>query len=298
MAALQAWRTNVAHAQSEFDDRYRKEYLTTARFRRFDEALVRLLDLLELPGIGKFVSGTLYVLRTPYRWVRSLFTHALGRPESATLPERQVLDQAFGGWVDGLRRDAMRREESHPLWKHLAQSFAGPLQDQAKQRFEEAFKGFQINLADEVENTARAIYEDLEKNPVALNTLRGTKFTLEVASIAGTVAMGGISAIDLVLVPLAASITHQLVEIMGSRYVEHHRERIRSRQQALVTQLISGPLADWFGNWPTSGGSHYERLQRVLYRMPENVVALDRQVRMVLSEPSTQSHTPPDGKAT
>ena len=69
--ALQAWRGMANEGRVEFDTRYRREYLTTERFYRFDEALVRLLELLELPGVGKVLSTALYVVRTPYRMIRA-----------------------------------------------------------------------------------------------------------------------------------------------------------------------------------------------------------------------------------
>jgi len=62
-------RNTVQEGQIEFDSRYpaRIPHLGHA-FRRFDEALVRLLDMPgNCRGVGRFVSGTLYVLRTPYR---------------------------------------------------------------------------------------------------------------------------------------------------------------------------------------------------------------------------------------
>ena len=45
-------------------------------------------------------------------------------------------------------------------------------------------------------------------------------------------------------------------------------EMARNRQQAMVTQYISGPIAEWLTRWPTTGGSDYERLQLILRRMP------------------------------
>ncbi|MSU80722.1 MAG: hypothetical protein EXS16_21870, partial [Gemmataceae bacterium] len=48
LAALDGWRNLVREGQMEFDSRYRREFLTTERFRRFDEALIRLIELLEL----------------------------------------------------------------------------------------------------------------------------------------------------------------------------------------------------------------------------------------------------------
>src|SRR5262249_14848878 len=80
MSALEAWQEAVQTGQLEFDTRYRREYLTSEKFRSFDEALVRLLDLLELPGVGKIVSTTLWVVRTPYRLLKGALGKAFARP--------------------------------------------------------------------------------------------------------------------------------------------------------------------------------------------------------------------------
>ena len=270
--------------QVEFDNRYCREYLTTERFRRFDEALVTLLELLELPGVGKFVSGTLTVLRTPYRLLKGLLTRGLQRPQTPSLPERKVLEAGFAGWLDLIRKEATRHADANPLWQHVHQGFHGGLMDAAHNTFEQGVRGFQLSLADEVERTARAIYEDLEKNPVALNTLRGTKFAMEIAAIASAVAMGGISVLDFIWVPLAASVTQQLVELLGKQYVENQREQTRARQRALVTQYISVPLAQWLIEWPSTGGSAYERLQIALRRIPQAIQQLDAAVQWTLTE--------------
>ena len=85
LAALEEWRTIVHAGEAEFDGRYRREYLTSEKYRHFDEALVRLLDLLELPGAGRVISNTLWVLRTPYRLVRGLVVKALVAPADGEL---------------------------------------------------------------------------------------------------------------------------------------------------------------------------------------------------------------------
>jgi len=279
LASLSAWRALVQEGQMEFDNRYRREFLTTERFRRFDEALVKLLELLELPGVGKFVSGTLTVLRTPYRLVKSLFMKTMMRPEMPGLPERKVLQGGFTGWMHLLLKEATHHSDKNPLWQHVQKGFAGGLSDQAHDQFEQGFRGFQLGLADEVERTARAIYEDLEKNPVALNTLRGTKFAMEMAAIGSAIAMGGISVMDFIWVPLAASVTQHLVELLGKQYVENQREQTRVRQQALVAQYISGPLAQWLIEWPATGGSDFERLQIALQRIPQAIQQLEAAVQ-------------------
>jgi hypothetical protein len=287
LAALQSWRAYVQEGQVEFDTRYRREYLTTEKFHRFDEALVRLLELLELPGIGRALSITLYVVRTPYRLLKGLFSKALRRPEVPAQPERPVMEQALTGWLDLLRKEAARRADTHPVWAHIDKGFGSGLAELARERFEQGFRTFQLSLADEADRTARAIYEELEKHPVALNTLRGTKFSLEVASIAGAVVTAGHNyLLDFVLVPLAASITHQLVELLGKQYVDTQRELARARQEALAIQYVSGPLAEWLAQWPSTGGSAYERLQLALRRIPEALGRLDEAVRKALRHPA------------
>ncbi len=281
LLALESWRQLVREGQIEFDARYRREYLTTERFRRFDEALLRLLELLELPGVGRFVSKTLDVLRLPYTLTKKLFMSALARPEATTMPERQILDGALTGWIDQLRKEATRKASSHPLWQHVHQGFNIGLADTVRERFNDSFRGFEIGLTDEVERTARAIYLDLEKNPVALNSIRSGKFAAEIAAIIGSVALGiwtgGIGA-GLVLAPLSASVIQMLTDFFGRQYVDFHREQTRDRQQALVAQHLSVPLADWLTLWPTTGGSAYERLQQVLQRLPPNLQQLEAAV--------------------
>jgi hypothetical protein len=279
--ALASWRGMVHEGHVEFDLRYRREYLTTERFHRFDEALVRMLDLLELPGVGKFLSTTLYVVRTPYRLLKGLFEKATSRPPTPAASERMVLDQAMNGWIDHLRKESVRRAGTNPLWAHVQAGFNVGLADQARQRFDEGFRGFQLGMADEVDKTARAIYEDLQKNPMALNVLRGTKFTLEVAAITGTVVAGGINVWDILWVPLAASITHHLVELLGKQYVDNERELARNRQLAMMRQHVSAPMADWLAQWPSTGGSAYERLQVALRRIPEGLQELRAAVASV-----------------
>src|SRR5205823_8655900 len=114
-------------------------------------------------------------------------------------------------------------------------------------------------------------------------TLRGSKFAMDVAAIAAAVAAGGLNWHDLILVPLAAAITQQLVELLGRQYVDNQRELARGRQKALVTQYISGPLAEWLATWPATGGSAYEHLLMALRRIPPALQQLDAAVKRQLA---------------
>jgi len=278
-AALDTWQRLVQEGQAEFEKRYRKEYLTSERFRRFDETLVKLLELLELPKIGQVLSKTLSVLRMPYTLIRGWFRREPAVPETPTMMERPVLDAAMRAWLDQLRKEAAYRRDEHGLFQHVHEGFRQGMGEKCEKRFDELARAFHNSLTEEVDRTARAILHDLEKSPTALNTLRGTKFALDISAVIGGLALGGLTPISVLLVPLAASVSQYLVDLLGENYVSYRREETRSRQQTLFSQQLSQPLADWLRDWPTTGGSNYERLQIILKRLPENVEFLEKAVK-------------------
>ncbi|MFO0809564.1 MAG: GTPase [Gemmataceae bacterium] len=284
VAALEEWKTLVHDGRRDFEDRYRKEYLTGEKFRRFDEALVRMVELLEFPGAGKVVSSTLWVVRAPYRFLKGAVTKALARPDAPTIPEEEVLDAALTGWLDQLRAEALRKSESHGLWKHVAEGFDSELGAKAREQFKHSFRSFQVGLTDEVERTARAIYEELEKSPTRLIALRSSKLALDVLSIGGVLVAGGINAHDIVWVPLSAAVSQQLIEWLGAAYVETQREQTRHRQQELVGKYVAGPMEDWLTRWPATGGTDFERTQLALTRVPTAIRRLDAAVAQAMKE--------------
>ncbi len=290
LATLEIWRNLVRHGEEDFDARYFREYLSGERFHRFDEALVKLIDLLELPGVGKVISGTLYIVRTPYRLLKGVIGKALARPTTPPVPERPVMDSALTGWLDHLRAESMRRAGMHPLWALVSRGFDADLNEGVHKEFETRFRDFQLALADEVDRTSRAIYAELEKSPAMLNTLRGSKFAIDIAAIVGAVITAGHNfVLDIALVPLAASMTQMLVDFFGQQYVDSQREQARERQRQLARQYISAPIAEWLMQWPVSGGSTFEKLQQVLRRIPSEIERVGAAVREMSSEPAAAS---------
>ena len=87
-----------------------------------------------------------------------------------------------------------------------------------------------------------------------------------------------------ILIPLAASVTHHLVELLGKQYVDNQRELARARQQALASQYVSAPMAEWLAQWPSTGGSAYERLQLALRRIPPALKELDESATRSLEQ--------------
>jgi|SRR5262245_1146845 len=276
LAAMDAWRDLVQAGRRDFDERYRNEFLNGEGFRRFDEARERLLDLFELPGAGRAFATAMWALRLPYRAARNAIEKAIIRPSAVSVGETQVLDGAFRAWLDQLRAEAIRRADTHPLWKHVSVGFNSGLSEAAADQFQTNVRSFQASSADEIEGAARSVTAGLEKNLPALAILRAGKLLLDVAAIILAIWAGGWDWPTLIYIPLFVSAAHQVVELGVRQYVEGKRSAIRTRKMAIVTQTISTPLAEWLSRWPATGGSAYEKLQGALRRVPETIAHLRR----------------------
>jgi hypothetical protein len=297
VAALNRWRSVVEEGQREFEGRYFREYLSSEKFRGFDEALVRLLQLLEFPGIGRVVSGAMKIVSAPVKLLFGVLGKAVGRTDMPTRPEQPVLEEALSGWIDLTRKEAARHAEEHPLWMYVAKGFNSMgLAEQFRERYSQGFRDFQSSLSNEIDRTARAIYEELEKKPILLNSLRSSKLVLELAAITGTAVTAGVLSLwNILLVPLVAAVTHKLVELMGQQFVDAQREMTRRRQGELMRQHLAAPLAEWLTKWPATGGSSFERLQLALRRIPEGIRQLQEMTmrRIAGVEPRRTAAAPP-----
>ncbi len=273
VTAMNSWKSTVHHGQAEFDSRYYREYLASERFQGFDDVLIRLMQLLEVPIIGQ----VMYVLRVPFQLLKGALNKAINRPDALGRGEQPVLDDVITGWIDMLRKEAARNADKHPLWAHIGRGFvSGRLIEQTREKYLQFYRTFQVALADEINRSARLIYEELEKHPARLNMIRGAKLAAEVGIVGATIGSAGLlSPLNLAFVPLASGLTHSLVELVGKGYVDTQREQTRRRQQELLMQHVSRPLAEWLIQWPATGGSEFERLQLALRRVPTALKELE-----------------------
>jgi len=280
LAEFEAWKGAVQGGRLDFEERYRKEYLSGEQFRRFDRYREQLVELVELPGAGRMWGNVLWVLRAPYRWSRDTLTRLIVRPDVLNLSEKTVLDAALVGWLDALRAEALRRSDSHPVWKAAARGFDGPLSAEARDRFQQAFRTFELKETDDLETTGRQLVAHLEGNPALLYSLRGGKLAADAAVVGAAVFFTWPPGwMLLLLIPLGVSATHQTAELAARGAAEAARLKVRSHREALVSETLTAPLAVWLAGWPATGGSAFEKLQAVLGRVPKLIAQLEERVR-------------------
>jgi hypothetical protein len=291
LSELDAWKNLVHAGRSGFEDRYRREFLAGESFHRFDRTREQVLEMLEFSGPGRFLSAFLALLRLPYRYARDFLVRMLSRPEMPSLSEHAVCTAALAAWLDGLQAEALRRAGTHPLWKQITHGFDAGLKFQAQDRFQQVFRTFELKETDELDEYAKAVPERLANSPALLNTLRLGIVAFDLAA-AGLVLwlIWPPNFLQLLLIPLAVSLTRQVVELLVRQVIDSGRNRLRDHRESLVLEHLSGPLAAWLAEWPTASGTSLERLQLVLRRVPESIRELAGLVK--LPEPTPEPPAP------
>lgn len=271
LGELETWRGLVTDGQREFEQRYRSEYLAGEAFRRFDQTKLDVLKMLELPGPGAFVSMALALVRKPYDLLRGLVSKTITRPSMTNLGEQAVCNAAMESWLAKLQAEALRRHPTHPMWKNVTVGFDTTLKTQAHDLYSQNFRILEAKETTELDATARAVPDALDKNPVLLNVLRGAIITLDVMVIVLVVWLTWPPGWWLLLLIPALSITRHAVEVIVGAIVNRERNKLRAEREALLKSQLTNPLQNWLAEWPTSGGTSLERLQQVLTRIPASI---------------------------
>lgn len=266
---VEAWHALVRTGRGEFEDRYKREFLSGEEFRRFDATRDQLLGLLDLPGSAKPISTVLNATRLPYQYARDFFAKLATRPPAVSQPEPTVLANSLAAWLDGLQAETIRRAESHPQWKSLASVFTGGLKMLANDRFAVALREYEAKEIQELDEVGKSLVAGLESRHGLLTLLRVAKVAIDVLVVVMVLVFTWPPSWWVILVALlAVALTHQAVELVVRVVVERARAKVRNHRTALVGEYLSGPLAAWLADVPATGGTPLERLRQVLARVP------------------------------
>jgi hypothetical protein len=244
-----AWAHMVERlTQRELLDRYRREYLDGERYGEFNQTLVRLMDLLEIPGVGPLLRLLSTAVRTPFRLASGVVRRLLGgvKGQATQPPEQEVLDRLIRRWLAALRSEAqlLASTASHPGWGDLARRLDSPdLSRQLGRTFEGAYAAYRQTVSEEIQRRAQAIYRAIAQRPWLLKVLRGTNLVVDATSIMLVIKSGGLNWSDAVLGPLVAGLRHALLEAGLDKYLQAQQRLLKGKQWEAMRAAVEGHLA-------------------------------------------------------
>ena len=255
LEAAGAWEQAVDVAIGQALKNYRDEFLEhPQRFDTFRLAILELLQLLELPGIARALTQVRQVLTWPARRLldsrrlKTLTGRLRGRAAHDLPGEELVLRDLLEHLLTALSRDALRRSAPRApdtaFWQALGLRLAEQHEELAG-RFSAAAHRHHLAFQSEIENAAHELYENLQKKPALLNTLRAARLTTDTAAIALALKTGGVGLNDLLFAPAMVSLTSMLTEGALGSYMAHVAGRLKQRQYAAVERdVFNGPVRE------------------------------------------------------
>ncbi len=217
------------------------------RFDTFKRALIELLYLLEIPFLASALSNFRQLITWP---VRQLFkgkkllngkhSHIIENSAQKMNYEEKILFDVLTGLYSSLSRvviDQCQTVHTPLLWQLLNKRIAEK-QNEFEKNFEETVHQYNDAFKPEIQAAANKLYEQLQKKPALLNTLRAARVTTDAAAIALALKSGGLGLHDFFVAPAMVAFTSILTESALGSYMTSVASDLRKRQLAFVKQEV------------------------------------------------------------
>jgi len=256
------WKQAVNDTVTEAFTQYESRYLNNdSRNDTFNRALAELLNLLEIPGIAGSLKATREVVTWPVRKLFGIGMTAVRSQTAAAPPppadmERDVLLSVQAHVLtklQGVAADAQQDFPEQNLWWQALSLELRNKRDSIGSAFDESAKQYQTDFEPRIDAAAERLYQQLEKQPALLNSLRAARVTGDAAAVALAVKSGGLAPADLLVAPAMLSATTLLTESALGRYMTSVKADLKHEQSTEVRhQVFEGVLGAALHNVPNS----------------------------------------------
>ena len=257
--SLMIWKGMVDNSIKQALEEYQRDYLNHPHYYdAFQNALIELLNLLEIPGISRVLTKTRRVLTWPVRKLMGLGKN-ITTPKSQ---EQSLLNQIGEHLLISLSDQLLEKIDSDSKqnrWWKDSYSLLRQQKNEMLNDYQLVVEQYCISFQQDVEATANRLYNKLSDQPVILNSLRMTRATTDAVAMALVIQTGGIGVHDLVITPAMLSLTSLLAESAIGSYMGSVEAELKQHQLETVTNdLFVG------------------QLQQVLYALPEQLSGKNR----------------------
>lgn len=251
--AIDEWDQMIDAGLTSFVETYQRDYLNhPQRYDALRRAAVELLDLLELPRVGRWLAGARQVVTWP---VRQLFAagrewHSQWRgnehPMRSLGAEASVLFDAAEHLLTALQRDLARMSQEDsaaaPVWRALDRRLQAN-REELRSILRDALAAHHEQLSREIHAAATELYESLQQHPRRLAALRAGRTSMDVGYMLLAVKTGGLTPIDVVWAPATFAFTSLLMESFAGMHMRRIGRNLREKQLARVRRdLVDGVL--------------------------------------------------------
>ena len=240
--ALQSWQYTVDEHIEKAKALYVSRYLENPqKYDTFNKAIAELLTFLEIPGLAGALSTTRNLVTWP---VRKLFGMGKSTLTRETQPQDQefemlslILEQTNTSLQGHILDEQQDNEQQHAWWHSLNKQFKQekPL---LKEHYAFTAKQLQTEFEPKIDEAAKQLFDQLQEQPLLLNSLRAARATTDAGAVVLAVKSGGLAAADLIIAPAMLSVTSLLTESVLGKYMDRVKQKLKDEQQLQINNEL------------------------------------------------------------
>lgn len=261
LAQHEIWQQKVDDALATACQSYQDNYLCAPIYAEtMQQAVARLLELLEIPGFADTLGRARHVLTWPGRKLRSMFSTGTLQLSAQERQSREaaILEETVSQTMISLQHTAAQHigqaDSQNRYWWSALLNELNATDQNLRSKLQTEVKNYQDAFADNIEQAAQELYQRLQEHPATLNSLRAARVTVDAAAVVLALKTGGIGLNDLVLTPVMLSFTSFLTEGAVGQYMQGVEKQLKQAQQ----QAVCGELFQ-------------EQLQNGLLKIPDTM---------------------------
>ncbi len=236
--ASRLWRSLVDKSIEQALEEYKRDYLNHPHYYdTFQNTIVQLLNLLEIPGIAGALTKTRRLLTWPARKIMSIGKKIISPESQEEGVLNQIGEHLLISFTDQLLEKIDSDSQQSRWWKD-SYSMVRQQRKEILSEYEIAVDEYCVSFKQEVDEAASRLYNKLSEQPFLLNTLRATRVTTDIAAMVLILETGGIGVHDLVITPAMLAVTSLLAESAIGSYISKVEVELKQKQLETVKEKL------------------------------------------------------------
>lgn len=236
---VKIWHSLVDKNIEQIVQEYQRDFLDHPHYYdTFQNALIELLNLLEIPGISRVLTKTRRLLTWPLRKIMGIGK----KPASGMNQEAVILNQLGNHLLISLADQLLEKIDTDARqnkWWNDCYCLLRQQRNVILDSYSGSVTNYCVHFQQDVDSTANRLYNKLSEQPLILNSLRATRVSTDAAAMALVIVTGGIGIHDLVITPAMLSITSILTEsAIGSHMKSVEAELKRHQMDTVKNDLF------------------------------------------------------------
>lgn len=229
------WRGLVDDNITQIALRYEKDFLDTVQYKDFKMALLRLMDLLEIPIIAGAAGKVRRVVTWPITKTVGLF-----KKTAQESREDLILQELGKHFFTQIATQLQIKiiADSQNEWRHSCAQLLDEQKSNIVAEYEQAIDEHARVMGQEIEDAAKSMCRNLENSPKTLNLLRAIRTSADLAALATIFSPAALY--NIAITPVVFSLTSSITQSAVGVKMQIAQKKLKERKLAAVKKDLFG----------------------------------------------------------